>query len=166
MQSFLCVFWMIICGVLMCWTFAFQRDICHAMQSAMCWLLDSHHKWFSDIFLTNIFVPWVMPHVWRRICISVQFIGSHSSSRNGSVVVTLSSTHNKLATTSFYTHWWWHLWQHGINEKLESGSAWVLFFSAVWHLPLLQQGWGRSVGRMHISFSTGHKILLWQVSFK
>ena len=178
MQSFLCIselrvpeFWMIICAELMFWTFAFQRDICHAIQSAMCWILDSCHKWISDIFLNDIFVPWVIPHGWRRIYASVQFIGSlkvsppNSSSGNGWVVVTLSSIY-KLAAASFYTHWWWHLWQHGINEKLESGSAWVLFLSTVWRLPLLQQGWGRRVGRMHVCFSTGYKILVWQFSLK
>lgn len=167
MQSFLCIFWMIICAELTFWTFAFQRDICHTIQSAMCWILDSHHKWISGIFLTNTFVPRVIPQGGRTIYTSVQFIGSHSSSRNGSVVVTLSNTYkNKLAATSFYTHWWWHLWQRGTNEKLESGSVWVLFLSTVWHLPLLQQRWGRWVGRMHMSFSTGHKILVWQVSLK
>lgn len=174
MQSFLCLFeliipdfWMIISAEVAFWTFAFQRNICHTIQSVMCKILDAHHKWISDIFLNNMHVPWVIPHGWRKIYTSVEFMRSHSSSRNGSVVVTLSSAYkNVLAATLFYTHWWWHLWQHGIDEKLERGSARVLFLSTVWRLPLSQEGWGRRVRRMHVCFSTGLKMLVWQLALK
>lgn len=67
-------FWIIISAELAFWTFAFQRNICHAIQSVMCKILDPHNKLILDIFLTNMFVPWIIPHGWRKINTSVHHI--------------------------------------------------------------------------------------------
>lgn len=139
MQSFLWLFELIIpdfpiiiSAELTFWTFAFQRNICHAIQSVMCKILDSHNKLISDIFLTNIFVPWLYHMAERKY--TLLFVRSNSSSSNVSVVVILTPIcNNILAAPSFYTHWRGHLWQ---EEKWEA-KKWFCLSRALFHLSIV-----------------------------